>query len=115
MKTLITTSVVALALSSSFAAASGFSTHDSGLGVIAPPMSTSSAASKGAAVGEVTPGKAQIAKQLGLNPAEYSSAELTRIQNALRNDNVEEANFVISHTNRQPVDVAPQPVMGRDA
>ena len=110
MKTLITTSVLALALSTSLAAAGG-----DGYGSIAPSMSQSSSASKGSAVGEVTPGKAQIAAQLGLNPAEYTTAELFRIQNALHNGNREEAKYVINHTNRQPVDVAPQPVMGRDA
>ncbi|KEO52853.1 hypothetical protein [Thioclava pacifica] len=110
MKTIISTAIAALALSTTFAAAGG-----NGYGSIAPSMAKSYSSSTGSSVGEVTPGKAQLAAQLGLDAAKYTSAELTRIQSALYNNDVDTANFVISHENRKPVDVAPQPVMGRDS
>jgi hypothetical protein len=110
MKTIISTAIAALALSTSFAAAGG-----DGQGSIAPSMSKSYSTSTGSSVGEVTPGKAQLAAQLGLDPAKYTSAELAHIQSALYDNEVETANFVISHQNRKPVEVAPQPVMGRDS
>ena len=110
MKLVATTAALVLALSTSFAVAGG-----DGYGVIAAPMSTSSTASTGAGIGETNPGKTQLAAQLGLNAVEYTTAELTRIQVALENGDFDQANYVIEHTNRKPVDVAPQPVMGRDA
>lgn len=112
MKTLITTSVIALALSTSFAAASS----SDALGVIAPSMdATISAPSEGAGLGQTSQGKSQLAAQLGLKATDYTAAELIRIQRALENNNITEANYVINHTNRVPVNVAPQPVLGSQA
>lgn len=51
-------------------------------------------------IGEVSPGKAQIAAQLGLDPAEYTLAELGQIQAALKLDQDATAAYIISHQNR---------------
>ncbi|MPL74130.1 hypothetical protein SDC9_19940 [bioreactor metagenome] len=62
----------------------------------------------------VTAGKAQIAAQVGLNPAEYTTAELIRVQQAQRQGDLQTVSFVVSHQNRNTV-VNPQVAMGRDS
>lgn len=62
----------------------------------------------------LTPGKAQIAAQVGLDPSQYSTAELAMVQDALRDGDQQAANFVISHQNRNNY-YFPQPEMGRDS
>ncbi|RLL64563.1 hypothetical protein [Paenirhodobacter hankyongi] len=69
----------------------------------------------GAAQGDaVTAGKAQIAAQVGLNPAEYTTAELIRVQKAQRQGDLQTVTFVVSHQNRNTI-VNPQVAMGRDS
>ena len=69
----------------------------------------------GAAQGDaVTAGKAQIAAQVGLNPAEYTTAELIRVQKAQRQGDLQTVAFVVSHQNRNTI-VNPQVAMGRDS
>ncbi|SEM57846.1 hypothetical protein SAMN04488103_101532 [Gemmobacter aquatilis] len=53
------------------------------------------------AVGQVNPGKAQIAAQLGLDPAEFTSAELSLIAMAREDGDHQAEAFYLSHTNRQ--------------
>lgn len=61
----------------------------------------------------MTAGKAQIAAQVGLNPAEYTTAELIRVQQAQRDADLQTVNFVVSHQNRNTI-VNPQVPMGHD-
>lgn len=49
----------------------------------------------------VTPGKAQIAALLGLDPAQYSLAELAVIDSAVKANDPELANFYIAGGNRE--------------
>lgn len=51
-------------------------------------------------IGEVSPGKAQIAAQLGLDPAEYTLTELGQIETALKLDRDATAAHFVSHRNR---------------
>lgn len=62
----------------------------------------------------MTAGKAQIAAQVGLNPAEYTTAELIRVQQAQRQGDLQTVNFVVSHQNRNTI-VNPQVAMGHDS
>ncbi|TQS73794.1 hypothetical protein ERN12_08770 [Rhodobacteraceae bacterium] len=66
-------------------------------------------------VGDVTPGKAQIAAQLGVDPAKYSLAELIEATDELRDDNRQNATFVLNGTSRDAVNVVPTPDRGRDS
>lgn len=49
---------------------------------------------------QVNPGKAQIAAQLGLDPAAYSSTELQLIAKARKQDEPRTEQFYLTHTNR---------------
>lgn len=51
-------------------------------------------------IGEVSPGKAQIAAQLGLDPAAYTLAELGQIKAALKLERDATAAHFVSHRNR---------------
>jgi len=62
----------------------------------------------------VSAGKAQIAAQVGLNPTEYTTAELIRVQQAQRDSDLQTVNFVVSHQNRNTI-VNPVVQMGRDS
>ena len=59
-------------------------------------------------------GKLQLAKQVGLNADDYTSAELIRVQEAQRRGDLQEVNFVVSHQNRNSFDF-PQAAVGRDS
>ena len=50
--------------------------------------------------GPVNPGKAQIAAQLGLDPAAYSSTELQLITKARKENEPRSEQFYVTHTNR---------------
>ncbi|TQS71546.1 hypothetical protein ERN12_11000 [Rhodobacteraceae bacterium] len=50
--------------------------------------------------GFVSQGNAQIAAQLGLDPSQYTDAELVTITDDLRSDAYQHAAFVASHQNR---------------
>jgi len=63
---------------------------------------------------DVSAGKAQLAAQVGLNPAEYTTAELIRVQQAQRESDLQTVNFVVSHQNRNTI-VNPVVQMGRDS
>lgn len=63
----------------------------------------------------VNAGKAQFAAQLGVDPADYTGAELQMISDAKRAGDTQALDYVLSHTNRKTYDIAPQPAMGRDA
>jgi len=62
----------------------------------------------------VNAGKAQLAAQVGLNPNDYTSAELIRVQDAQRRGDLQAVNFVVSHQNRNSFDF-PQAEVGRDS
>ncbi|MER5171263.1 hypothetical protein [Thioclava sp. GXIMD2076] len=62
---------------------------------------------------EVTPGKAQLAAQLGVNPAKYTLAELVTVDSNLRNDNAQDAAFILSGDARQSVAPQPAPYLGQ--
>lgn len=86
-----------------------YSTHDSGLGVIAPAMSTSSPASGPMAPGATNQGKTQMAAELetfpglkNVDPTQYTPAELQNMLQAARAGDVSALNFYRSHTDRQP-------------
>ncbi|WP_339108310.1 hypothetical protein [Thioclava sp. GXIMD4216] len=49
---------------------------------------------------DVNPGTAQLAAQLGLNPGNYTTAELEKVSTSLRNDNIEAVAFVVKHEDR---------------
>ncbi len=65
------------------------------------------------AASTVSAGKAQIAAQLGVNPADYTLAELVTVQSDLRADNVEHAKFILSGEARQSVEPTPVPYLGQ--
>ncbi|OOY31686.1 hypothetical protein [Thioclava sp. F36-6] len=50
----------------------------------------------GPGLGETTPGKTQMAAQLGLNPDEYTVAQLQRIQHDVQRGNYGDANFIVT-------------------
>lgn len=62
----------------------------------------------------VNAGKAQLAAQVGLNPSDYTSAELIRVQDAQRRGDLQTVNFFVSHQNRNSV-YFPQAEVGRDS
>ncbi|KEO52855.1 hypothetical protein [Thioclava pacifica] len=111
---LFTTAIAALALtagSAGIASAAGFShsTNDSGQGVIAVPMSTSSPASGPMASGATNQGKTQIAAELqtfpglsDVDPRAYTVAELTNMLHAARKGDLSKVNFYRGHEDRLP-------------
>lgn len=58
-------------------------------------------------------GKAQLAAQVGLDPAQYTSAELIRVQKAQIRGDLQTVNFVVSHANRNGFNF-PQAELGSD-
>jgi hypothetical protein len=52
------------------------------------------------AIGTTSDGKTQMATALGVNPAEYTQAELTRMSEALSDNDPQTYNFFLSHQNR---------------
>lgn len=62
----------------------------------------------------VTAGKAQLAAQVGLNPNDYTSAELIRVQDAQRRGDLQAVNFIVSHDNRNSFNFVYEPA-GRDS
>lgn len=67
-------------------------------------------------VGDVSQGKAQIAAQLGVDPAEYTLAELVNVSSNLRQNEVMNADFVLSGGTRNEIApiAAPYRGQGRD-
>ena len=47
-------------------------------------------------------GKSQLAAQLGLNPADYTTAQLQRMQHDLQRGDLDDANFVVTHGDMAP-------------
>ena len=45
----------------------------------------------------VSPGKAQLAAEAGVNPTEYSTAQIIRLQQARQNDDAQTAQFILNH------------------
>ncbi|WP_349294666.1 hypothetical protein ABEB22_21110 (plasmid) [Thioclava sp. 'Guangxiensis'] len=61
----------------------------------------------------VSAGKAQLAAQLGVDPARYTLAELVTADSALRDDNAQNAAFVLSGEARTAVAAQPVPYIGQ--
>ncbi len=61
----------------------------------------------------VSAGKAQLAAQLGVNPTEYTLAELVAADSALRDDNAQNAAFILSGDARNEVAPLPVPYLGQ--
>lgn len=64
------------------------------------------AATATVASADVTPGKAQFAATLGLDPAAYTLTELSLINDAARANNREAVKYYLNHENRKPVSSA---------
>lgn len=62
---------------------------------------------------EVTPATAQLAELAGVEPGEYTPAELTRIVEARRDGDVQELNYLLSHANRSDVGSSVKSTPGR--
>lgn len=65
------------------------------------------------AEGTVSAGKAQIAAQIGVDPADFTTAELVRLTHAKRSADLQAVNFYLKHENRNDI-YFPQPQRGRD-
>lgn len=50
----------------------------------------------GPGLGETTPGKTQMAEQLGLNPDDYTVAQLQRIQHDVQRGSYDDANYIVT-------------------
>ncbi|MBD3803984.1 MAG: hypothetical protein IE919_12215 [Thioclava sp.] len=113
-RNLFTTAIAAATLvagSAGIASAAGFSysTHDSGLGVIAAPMSVSSPASGPMAPGATNQGKTQIASELqtfpglrNVDPTKYTVAELQNMLQAVRKGDLSTVTYYRSREDRLP-------------
>jgi hypothetical protein len=62
----------------------------------------------------VSAGKAQLAAQVNLNPAEFTTAELIQIDEAKRRSDLQGVTFYTRHENRNEI-YHPQPDTGRDS
>ncbi|TQS71545.1 hypothetical protein ERN12_10995 [Rhodobacteraceae bacterium] len=65
--------------------------------------------------GETSQGKEQLAEQLGVDASKYSIAELSQLQDAVRENDRQKVRFIMSGNNETSVDVRPTPSRGRDS